>query len=277
MVQPSVKPKDAPADSDLQPVLVPSQLEVNVPAELAVVGQASDVLGDLDESIEFALARGPRGVICDLTGIRQGADPGAVELLATAGRHVRDWRGIPVAVACTDPRVREALSTHLLGVHLIVTATMAEAVSAVLAAPAPTVELLQLAPHPTSAREGRHCITKIMLEWGLGLLVPSVCLVVSELVTNSTLHAKTDIEVSLAWIPGALRVAVQDGSPELPRQRYSQLDVHGRGLSVVIGLSRAFGVVPTADGGKVVWAVLDTATPYPPPSAGSRELVVTTS
>lgn len=79
--------------------------------------------------------------------------------------------------------------------------------------------------------------------------------------TNSTIHAGTDIVVSLAWNPGALRLTVRDGSPDLPQQRYSKFDEHGRGLIVVAGLARAFGVLPTGDGGKVVWAVLNAAPP----------------
>jgi len=89
-------------------------------------------------------------------------------------------------------------------------------------------------------------------------------LVVSELVTNSTIHAGTAIELSVAWNLGLLRLTVRDHSPDLPRQQYPQFgDVHGRGLSVVAALSRDFGVLPTADGGKLVWAVLNAARPKP--------------
>jgi len=96
----------------------------------------------------------------------------------------------------------------------------------------------------------------------LGPLVPAASLVVSELVTNSTIHAGTNIELSVEWSLGVLRVTVRDKSPDLPRQRYPQfVDVHGRGLSVVAALSRAFGVLPTADGGKAVWALLNAARP----------------
>ena len=58
-------------------------------------------------------------------------------------------------------------------------------------------------------------------------------------------------------------LTVRDNSPEPPPQRFSQFDRHGRGRSAVAGLSRALGVRPTADGGKVVWAVLNAARPTP--------------
>jgi hypothetical protein len=79
--------------------------------------------------------------------------------------------------------------------------------------------------------------------------------------TALLLSALADHGESLAWNLGALRLTVRDDSPDLPKQRYSEFDVHGRGLSLVIGLSRAFGVLPTVCGGKVVWAVLNTALP----------------
>ena len=75
--------------------------------------------------------------------------------------------------------------------------------------------------------------------------------------------------------PGGLRLTVRDNSPELPRQRFSQFDLHGRGLSVVSSRSRAYGVLPTADGGKVVWAVLNAARPLPPTSPRHLELATT--
>src|SRR5664279_5295345 len=57
--------------------------------------------------------RGPPGVVVDLSAV-SGAEPDAVEALAMAGRHVRDWPAIPVAVACADQQVRDALAAHPL-------------------------------------------------------------------------------------------------------------------------------------------------------------------
>lgn len=228
---------------------------------LEVAGRLSDVVEDLDLAIQLALADGPRGVVCDLSAVFEGAEPDAVALLATTGRHVRDWAAIPVALACDDPQVRGALSAHPLGGHLIVTAAAPSALSAVLATPTPAVEWLRLAPHPTAPRASRDFVTRTLLDWRLGAVVPSASLAVSELVTNSTTYAGTDIVLSVAWNLGALRLAVRDNSSRLPRPLHSALDLHGRGLTIVAGLSRAFGVLPTSDGGKVVWAVLDAPRP----------------
>jgi hypothetical protein len=225
-----------------------------------VAGRLSDVVEELDRAVQLALADGPRGVVCDLSAVLDGADPVAAEVLATAGRHVREWPGIPVAVACPDKQVRDALKAHPLGCHLIVSASLFSAVTAVLATPTLAVEWLQLTPHPTSPRASREFVTRTLLDWRLGRTIPFATLVVAELVSSSSVNSGTDIDLSVAWNLGALRLTVRDHGPCLPRKGHSA-DLHGRGLTVVAGLSRSFGVIPTADGGKVVWAVLEAPRP----------------
>jgi len=225
---------------------------------LEVTGRLGDVIEDLDRAIQVALAEGPRGVVCDLSAVIEDAEPGALEMLATAGRHVRDWPGTPVAVACPDPQVRKALSVHPLGSHLFVTESMFAAVSMVLATPALVVEQLRLAAHPSAPRAAREFVTRTLRDWQLDRISPFASLVVSELVASSSIAAGTDIDLTLTWNLGALRLTVGDHGPALPGQRPSSLDLHGRGLTAVVaGRSRTFGALPTADGGKVVWAVLE--------------------
>ena len=100
-----------------------------------------------------------------------------------------------------------------------------------------------------------------LLDWRLGRVIPFATLVVSELVANSSVNAGTDVDLSVVWDCGALRLTVRDHGPGLPGQLSSVLDLCGRRLAVVAGLSRTFGVLPTADGGKAVWAVLEAPRP----------------
>ena len=223
-----------------------------------VGGPLGAVAHDLDRAIQMALTSRARGVVADLSAVFDGPYPTSVGVLATAGRHVRDWPGIPVAVACPDPRVRVKLADHPLGRHLIVAASLPSALSKVRATPTPAVEWLRLAPHPTAPRASRNFVTRILLDWGLDTLIRPAGLVVHELVANS-MHAGTDIDVSVAWNLGKLRLTIRDNGPDLPLQTTSPADPYARRLSVVALLSRAFGVLPTADGGKVVWAVLNDA------------------
>lgn len=236
------------------------QIKTHVTRQVVVVevaGALADVGESLDRAIQLGLAEVPRGVACDLSAVSDGPLLEAVELLATAGRHVREWPAIPVAVACPDPRVREALNRHPLGGQLIVAHSILSALTEVLATPALAVEWLRLAPHPTAPRASRDFVTRTLMDWRLGGVIASASVVVSELVTNSTMYAGSDIVLSIAWDQGALRLTVRDNSPRPPHQRHRALALHGRGLTIVAGLSRAFGVLPTAEGGKVVWAVLD--------------------
>jgi len=175
---------------------------------------------------------------------------------------VQDWPGTPVAVACRDSRVLSALKAHPLGAHLIVTKSALTAVAEVLASPTPVVERIHLAPQQTAARASRDFVTRTLLKWKLGSSIPCVCLVVTELVSNAALHAVTDIDVSLAWDMTALRLTVADRSSDPPHPQHYQFDRHHRGLTIVAGLSRAFGVLPTAPVGKVVWAVFDVPKPH---------------
>jgi len=226
-------------------------------------GQFSDVAEDLDQAIQLALAEGPRGVVCDLSAVLRETHPDAVEVLATAGRHVRDWPGIPVAVASPHPAVREALRAQPLGPHLIVTTSLFSAITAVLESPVLDVRFRRLAPHPTAPRAAREFVTRILLDWNLGRVLPFASLVVSELVASSAVDAGTDIDLSVVWDQEALRLTIRDHGPSLPVQQPALLDLVGRRLTLVAGLSRAFGVLPTGDGGKVVWAVLDAPRPTP--------------
>lgn len=241
---------------------------------LEVEGRLGAVVEELDLAIQLALAEGPRGVLCDLSGVLDGAEPGAVDLLATAGRHARDWSGMPVALAWADPKARETLAAHPLGRYVIVTPTMFSAASAVLATQRPVVERLRLSLHPSPLRASRDFVTRTLLAWQLGGCSQKACSVVSELVASSTSPAGCDIDVSVAFNQGALRLAVRDHSPRPPHQRYPCLGLHGRGLTVVAGLSRAFGVLPGAEGGKAVWAVLHATLPRP---AAASRLAVTWS
>jgi hypothetical protein len=281
---------DVPVDLDDQVIQFPARKAFVAPAEIAapasgrpatvrhgrvrtrairqvavveVTGRLGDAVGDLDLAIELALAEGPRGVVCDVSGVIPGADRDAVEALATLGRHVRDWSGIPVAVACPDPRLAETLEADPFGGQLIVATSLFSAVTTVLSVPAVAVESLSLAPHPTAPRAAREFVTRTLLDWRLGRVIPFATLVVSELVASSSVHTGTQIEVSVAWSLGALRLSVRDHGPGLQDPHSPAFSLRGRRRAVVVGLSRAFGVLPAGDGGKVVWAVLEAPGPLP--------------
>ncbi|MDX6227539.1 MAG: hypothetical protein QOI76_929 [Frankiales bacterium] len=118
--------------------------------------------------------------------------------------------------------------------------------------------LVRLLPSSDSAQLGRRVVTDALNLLGRYDLVDDATLVVSELIANGVLHARTEISLSVESTRDGIRVAVTDGSPVLPRGGpASPSATSGRGLLLVERLSSSWGVEVLAGGGKVVWAVID--------------------
>ncbi|MGN6522460.1 MAG: ATP-binding protein, partial [Actinomycetes bacterium] len=80
-------------------------------------------------------------------------------------------------------------------------------------------------------------------------------LVVAELVTNAILHGAPPVTLRVQQVEDAARIEVHDTGRQRPIAVRGGVDsMTGRGLALVGSLTREWGVHPTADGGKVVWA-----------------------
>lgn len=111
----------------------------------------------------------------------------------------------------------------------------------------------QLPPEPRSPGEARRFVASTLASWSLEAAVDTAVLLVSELVTNALLHARSDIELALRVNADELRVEVVDGSPLLPRrQAYGPVAGTGRGLVLVEALATDWGAHEDRDG-KAVW------------------------
>lgn len=89
--------------------------------------------------------------------------------------------------------------------------------------------------------------------------IDTVVLLVSELVANVVLHARTPCELSYTSADGRLRVEARDGSNAMP-DHASSVDVlamSGRGLMLIDTLSSSHGAEALPGGGKLVWFELD--------------------
>jgi anti-sigma regulatory factor (Ser/Thr protein kinase) len=112
---------------------------------------------------------------------------------------------------------------------------------------------LDLPPEPSSATLART-LTREQLE----AMYPTdtqetIALLVTELVTNAILHARTPLQLTLEARPGCVRICVEDGSNEQPTVRHYAADaVTGRGLALLEQLASSWGVDSTPSG-KVVW------------------------
>ena len=123
---------------------------------------------------------------------------------------------------------------------------------------------LRQATLPTAGRSpgvARQVARDALTSWQLTHLTDTAVLLISELVTNAVLHAKTDgsaLALSLEVRGRRLRIEVHDGDLHGPRPRVpSGLDESGFGFVLVNSLADNWGVRKTAVG-KAVWAELDT-------------------
>jgi anti-sigma regulatory factor (Ser/Thr protein kinase) len=105
-------------------------------------------------------------------------------------------------------------------------------------------------------RAARLFAQDVVAEWGLD--PDDAVLVVGELAANSQRHARSEFNVSLDHVEGALLVEVTDACPDIPEIIDSPPDAtSGRGLVIVDRVARAWGTRGTTMGGKTVWVELD--------------------
>lgn len=198
-------------------------------------------------------------VVCDLTGIA-AAKSTVATMFAPVSDYLRCWPGIVVVVVVPDPSVRAAL-VAVAPDRLLVRGSWETAMAEVGGLlPELLRSRLWCAPRPTAPRDARAFTTRTLLDWRMSPLVGPGALVVSELVTNAFLHAVTVVELALSCAGTRVRMAVRDhggGRPEwLPGDRPEE-SLTGRGLHLVNALTRGWGVFPSRQPGKTVWAVLD--------------------
>ncbi|MCO5974655.1 ATP-binding SpoIIE family protein phosphatase [Actinoallomurus soli] len=109
-----------------------------------------------------------------------------------------------------------------------------------------------LRAEPAVVRETRRLARRALETWGLHALVPTVELLVSELVTNAVVHGAGDLGLRLIRA-NALLCEVRDDGYDLPHLRRAETtDENGRGLQLVSALAEHWGTQRTPTG-KVVW------------------------
>ena len=115
--------------------------------------------------------------------------------------------------------------------------------------------MIELPAQPRSTGVARRWVADLLTRWDLTGAVDDFRLVVSELVSNAVLHARTAIEVVPSIADGVIELAVRDSNPRSQRPRVidPSLDATGgRGLLLVQELSDEWGVAERMNG-KDVW------------------------
>ena len=112
-------------------------------------------------------------------------------------------------------------------------------------------------PTLSSPREIRSFVSSTIRHWGFHSLCETAELLVSEVVTNVVVHARTPGLATVTALPAGVRVEVTDGGRDLPEtRRPGPTEPEGRGLGIVAALSRRWGIEVSHDA-KTVWFELD--------------------
>ena len=128
--------------------------------------------------------------------------------------------------------------------------------------PRPVPVPLCLPAVPGSVGVARRFVCALLEEWSDAPdaeTTDAAALVVSELVTNGILHARTDLELVVTLGDGVVRIELADGSsgPPVPKPRSEHAGT-GRGLTIIDAVSSEWGYDVAPDGGKTVWVDLRT-------------------
>lgn len=120
------------------------------------------------------------------------------------------------------------------------------------------VASIRLPAHPTSSRAARRFVTRALTAWGCEAAVEDASLLVSELVTNAIVHARTPVDLIVRHSRRSIRVEVYDDGDGVPEPRFAPPDApDGRGLGLVQVVAMRWGVEDRPPG-KSVWFEVDS-------------------
>lgn len=111
----------------------------------------------------------------------------------------------------------------------------------------------RLPPHPASTRAARAFVAEHLRAWHLEPAIDDATLLVSELVTNAILHARTPIDLIVRKVRTSVRVEVFDEGGGVARALHPDAEASaGRGHGLVQAVAARWGV-DDAEVGKTVW------------------------
>jgi anti-sigma regulatory factor (Ser/Thr protein kinase) len=113
-------------------------------------------------------------------------------------------------------------------------------------------------PEPRAASDVRRAVASWLRSRGFPTVgLDDLLLVVSELVTNAVVHARTAARFELRWDGRRATVEVTDGDRHPPALPDEAPAIGGRGLFLIDRLTTAWGS-DAGPSGKTVWATIET-------------------
>ena len=210
------------------------------------------------------LARQPEAIVIDVSDLRV-PDASALAVLGDVARDTADWPAAHLALCA--PEGVTLWRTTGLPVWPSRAAAFAD-----LGEPDTAQHLsLDLEPAPGAARRSRELVTEACARWDLPGLAGPACIVITEMVNNVVVHARTSMTVLLALHGDAMAVAVRDHSAAMPQFTgpVAPTSCGGRGLLLIDSVAERWGSL-RLDGGKVVWAMLQREDEPLPPAGRHR-------
>lgn len=209
----------------------------NVDCGLVALMGCSDVVVLLDHRLPGALAavkameRACPGAVVILTGAIEGDEMRAA---------VRSAGAVGLISKATPPS-RLAVELSLLSGVLVAVESVVHRAETLL-----PVE-------GSSVRAARQLVHNVLCEED-SLTAENAALLVSELVTNSVVHARTETALRVALYPDAVRIEVDDLADEFPvASADAPLAESGRGFEIMKRIAGRWGVRRNPGGGKTVW------------------------
>ncbi len=236
---------------------------------VAVVGLS----GPLDQlalpsclvTLRDCLADQPQAVVLDMTRLTQVSERAANAFSDFAEESSR-WPGADLMLCGGSTDVVRSVATVAARPSVEVFGSVAEARKAHSWELDRCRDTVELVPDRTAPEIARVLVKEACAEWGVRRLSRIGQLIVSELVTNGVVHARTELQVTVRLSGGTLSLAVRDGDPRLlhPAGEGPEGDGqgYGRGLLIVDSMADSWGCTPTADG-KVTWATVELPAPLP--------------
>lgn len=221
-------------------------------SDVEVVGEAATMAA----GVEAAASLQPDLVLLDLVmrdddvlgslQLVRDASPDAAIVVAASQAEHELWGMSPAAEGVAY--LSKATPPRKLTGELLRVARSARAVSDVV-----STERERFPADVQSARAARRFASRVLQSWGCDDIEDAVLLLVSELVTNAVIHARSDVEVVLRLRPARVRVEIVDAATDYVQRRDAASDDQsGRGMALTEALAAAWGV-DTLVAGKSVW------------------------
>jgi STAS domain/Histidine kinase-like ATPase domain len=210
-----------------------------------------DTAPEVRAALLDVLADQPAALVVDVAELRP-AQPGAVAVLRDVRRETADWPAAGLALC--DPND----SGRWRDTGWPVWSDSTDAFGSFGSPDGGHRLSLNLEPLAVAARRAREMITEACDRWDLADLAGSSRIVVTEMVNNVVVHARTPMIVLLAVHGSRLSVAVRDESPTAPTFTGTPaLTAYGgRGMLLIDSVATRWGNLALSHG-KVVWAILE--------------------